>query len=113
MLRDFCDWCETTPLSAADCAFLPVSNQEDPDMEYEPVSYRKVFLDDEDVEFDPNDEDAGSAEASLNQQDGEDVSADGDDRPCSDDSYRYSDDHESYSGDSEHDDRANQKEGVE
>lgn len=102
-----------TVLSAADCVLLCVSNQEEPDMEYESVNYRKVFLDDEDVEVDPIEKDGGSAEASLNQHDGDDGGGGGDDRQGSDESYRYSDDHESYSDDSEHVADARQQEAGE
>lgn len=69
------------------------------------MSYRKVFLhDDEDAEEADQDQNGGSPETLPNQRDGED-------QHCSDDSYRYSEDHESYSEDSEHDDRSNQEKG--
>lgn len=71
------------------------------------MSYRKVFLnDDEDAEESDQDQDGGSAAKSANQRDGED-------QHCSDDSYRYSEDHESYSEDSEHEDRSNPEKGGE
>lgn len=83
------------------------SNHEDPDAEYESVSYKKVYLDDdEDAEEVDQDQDGRSTETSANQQDGED-------QHCSDDSYRYSEDHESYSEDSEHDDTTNPEKGGE
>lgn len=71
------------------------------------MSYRKVFLnDDEDAEEANQDQNGESPENWSNQQDGED-------QHCSDDSYRYSEDHESYSDDSEHDDRTNTEKGGE
>lgn len=83
-------------------------------MGYEPVHYRKVFLDDEDVEVGPDEKDRRSAEASSDQHDGDDADAgDGDDRHCSDERYHYSDDHESFSDDSERDDGAGQQEAGE
>lgn len=86
---------------------LITSNHEDPDAEYESVSYKKVYLDDdEDAEEVDQDQDGRSTETSANQQDGED-------QHCSDDSYRYSEDHESYSEDSEHDDTTNPEKGGE
>nr|XP_020480855.1 protein FAM161A isoform X2 [Monopterus albus] len=59
------------------------SDQQVEDMGYEPVLYRKVFLDDEDVGDEPHD---------------------------SDESYHYSGDHEGYSDDSEHDADTRQQE---
>lgn len=89
-------------------------------MGYEPVHYRQVFLDDEDVEVDPDEEDGGSDKASLNHRDGDDASIHcpdqdyhGDDQHCSDESYHYSDDHENYSDDSEHDADTRQQEAGE
>ncbi|XP_044045438.1 protein FAM161A [Siniperca chuatsi] len=91
------------------------SDEEEPDMGYEPVHYRKVFLDDEDVDADPNEREGGreeeeSDETSLNRRDGEDAGSHrsdqdyhGDDHHYSDESFHYSDDHENYSDDSEHD----------
>ncbi|XP_034445260.1 protein FAM161A [Hippoglossus hippoglossus] len=88
------------------------SDQEDADMGYQPVRYRKVFLDDEDVE-EPSErgrgrEDKDSDEASSNRHNGDDPGGHrsdegdrGDDQHGSDDSYHYSDDHENYSDDSE------------
>nr|XP_046231587.1 protein FAM161A [Scatophagus argus] len=96
------------------------SSQEEPDAAYEPVRYRKVFLDDEDVEFDPNERDGGSDEASSNRHDRDedgshrsDEDRHGDDGQGSDQSYRYSDDHEEYSDDSEHDADARRQEAGE
>ena len=82
-----------------DCVLVFLSDQEEPDMGYKPVHYRKVFLDDE------AERDRGSSETSLSRRDGEDDRghrSDGDDHG-SEDSYHYSDDHEDYSEDSEHD----------
>ncbi|XP_071359737.1 protein FAM161A [Trachinotus anak] len=102
------------------------SDQEDPDMGYLPVHYRKVFLDDDDDVDHPDQRDQGredkeSDEASLNQRDGEDDSAHrsdedergDDDHHYSDESYHYSDDHENYSEDSEHDADTRQQEAGE
>ncbi|XP_034756728.1 protein FAM161A isoform X2 [Etheostoma cragini] len=106
------------------------SDQEEPDMGYKPVHYRRVFLDDEDAEADPDDKEAASTKTSLNRRDGEDASAshhserdsrrdDDDDDDADDDdeedhdseeSYHYSDDHENYSDDSEHDADTTQQE---
>ena len=82
-------------------------------MGYQPVRYRKVFLDDEDVD-DPNErgrgrEDKDSDEASSNRRHKGDAPGAqrsdegdrGDDPHGSDDGYHYSDDHENYSDDSE------------
>ncbi|XP_029294006.1 protein FAM161A [Cottoperca gobio] len=85
------------------------SEQEEPDMGYKPVHYRKVFLDDEDVEVDTDEKAGRSGEASLPHRDSEDACS-----HLSDQDYRggrhlhdsdesYSDDHENYSDDSEHD----------
>ncbi|XP_054461245.1 protein FAM161A [Anoplopoma fimbria] len=74
------------------------SDQEEPDMGYKPVHYRKVFLDDGDV--DPKD--GGSDKASHGRRSDQDHRGDHGDR-SSDESYHYSDDHENYSDDSEHD----------
>ncbi|XP_061581189.1 protein FAM161A isoform X2 [Cololabis saira] len=91
------------------------NDPEEADADYEPVCYRKVFLDDEDID-DTDERDGGRVEdesdkASSNNQDGEDGSGhhmeedhDGKDYHYSDDSYHYSDDHENYSDDSDHDD---------
>ncbi|XP_059185063.1 protein FAM161A [Centropristis striata] len=88
------------------------SDQEEPDMGYKPVHYRKVFLDDDDTETDPDKRDSSRDEASLNHRDGGDSSShrsdqdyhgENDDEHESDESYHYSDDHENYSDDSEHD----------
>lgn len=70
------------------------------------MSYRKVYLDDEDREEADQDQNGGSPEISLTQRDG-------DNQDCSDDSYHYSEDHESYSEDNEHDDRTNRDKGGE
>ncbi|XP_069386477.1 protein FAM161A [Paralichthys olivaceus] len=100
------------------------SDQENSDMGYQPVRYRKVFLDDEDVD-DPNErgrgkEDKDSDEASSNRHDGDDPAGHrsaegdcGDDRRGSDDSYHYSDDHENYSDDSKSDADAQKHETTE
>lgn len=77
-------------------------------MGYEPVHYRRVFLDDEDMEVEPAEKDGGG---SLNRRDGDEASH-GDGGHSSDQSYRYSDDHESYSDDSECDTAAQQETGV-
>ncbi|XP_076584809.1 protein FAM161A [Chaetodon auriga] len=96
------------------------SDQEEPDMGYEPVHYRQVFLDDEDMEVDPDEKDGGSDDASLNHHDGDDASSHrsdqdyhGDDKHSSDESYHYSDDHENYSDDSEHEADTRQQEAGE
>ncbi|XP_008283199.1 protein FAM161A [Stegastes partitus] len=90
------------------------SDLEELDMGYEPVHYRKVFLDDEDGD-DEDERDEGrdgeeeSDKASSSHRDAEDASGRctaedhrGDNRHYSDESYHYSDDHENYSDDSEH-----------
>ncbi|XP_033479563.1 protein FAM161A [Epinephelus lanceolatus] len=97
------------------------SDQDEPDMGYKPVHYRKVFLDDEDVDVDTRD--GGSDATSLNHRDGEEASShhsdqdyrrnDDDDDAHSDESYHYSDDHENYSDDSEHDADTTQQEAGE
>lgn len=87
-----------------DGAVLCGSNQEEPDTDYEPVHYRRVFLDDEDMEVESADKDGGGGEGSLTQHDG-------DDGHGSDQSYGYSDDHESYSDGSECDAAAQQETG--
>ncbi|XP_028461778.1 protein FAM161A [Perca flavescens] len=99
------------------------SEQEEPDMGYKPVHYRRVFLDDEDAEADPDETEGASDKTSPNHRDGEDAGGhhserdsrrdddDGDDDDHdSDDSYHYSDDHETYSDDSEHDADTTQQE---
>lgn len=86
---------------------LIISDLEEADLGYEPVHYRKVFLDD-DVD-DPAEKEGGRAdeesdEVSSNYQDSHHTEKDclGDDCHYSDESYQYSDDHENYSEDSEH-----------
>ncbi|XP_041837826.1 protein FAM161A [Melanotaenia boesemani] len=86
------------------------------DMDYEPVLYRKVFLDDEDID-DPSErkgqrEDEEEGDKPVNHQDGEDGSRPhteedyhASDQHYSDDSYHYSDDHENFSEDSDADSR--------
>lgn len=76
-----------TFLSSSDRVVLCVSDPEEVDSAYEAVRYRKVFLDDEDAEVDPDDKDGRSAEASPDQHEGDD------------ERYHYSDDHESCSDD--------------
>ncbi|XP_060923432.1 protein FAM161A [Limanda limanda] len=80
------------------------SDQEDADMGFQPVRYRKVFLDDEDVD-DPTERRRGTEDedqASSNRHAGDDPGGHhGDDQHGSDDGYHYSDDHENYSDDSE------------
>lgn len=83
------------------------SDLEEADLGYEPIHYRKVFLDD-DVD-DPAEKEGGRAdeesdEVSSNYQDSHHTEKDclGDDSHYSDESYQYSDDHENYSEDSEH-----------
>lgn len=121
-----------------DSSLLLFSEQDEADMGYEPVRYRKVFLDDEDMEVNP-DESEGSRRgeeedeeerdrASPHHHDREDAGSphsdedyrrDGDrrysDESChySDDHEHYSDDHEHYSDDSEHDVDSKQQEAVE
>ncbi|KAK5865441.1 hypothetical protein PBY51_019709 [Eleginops maclovinus] len=92
--------------------------QEEPDMGYKPVHYRKIFLGDDDV--DPEEKEGGSEATSQSHRDSEDASShhsdqnyhkDGDHQD-SDGSYHYSDDHENYSDDSEHEaDTSQQEEG--
>ncbi|XP_062282365.1 protein FAM161A [Scomber scombrus] len=96
------------------------SEQDEADTGFESVHYRKVFLDDEDMEVDP-DESEGSRKgkeeeeeerdrASSHHRDREDAGSprsDEDyrrdvDRRYSDESCHYSDDHEHYSDDHEH-----------
>ncbi|XP_029916249.1 protein FAM161A [Myripristis murdjan] len=72
-----------------------LSDREEADLGYEPVRFRKVYLDDEDVEAEEPEEAGG-------EQDGEDAAHYSDDHHDSDNSYHYSDDHEDYSDDSEH-----------
>ncbi|KAM3623179.1 uncharacterized protein V6R79_008018 [Siganus canaliculatus] len=95
-------------------------SDEEADMGNEPVYYRKVFLDDEDVEVDADVRDGRSDEPSLGRSDRDDGSSHhsdgdyhGDDRRYSDESYHYSDDHENYSEDSEHDADTKQQEAAE
>lgn len=78
-------------------------------MGYESVHYRKVFLDDEDDEADPNKTDETVAEALLNHHDEDDGSDGGENGRLSDQSYGYSDDHESCSGDSDRDSKTGQQ----
>ncbi|KAK1886989.1 Protein FAM161A [Dissostichus eleginoides] len=75
------------------------SEQEEPDMGYKPVHYRKVSLGDNDV--DPEEKEGGSEVTSQSLRDSEDASSHHSDQD-SDGSYHYSDDHENYSDDSEH-----------
>ncbi|XP_075993038.1 protein FAM161A [Genypterus blacodes] len=89
------------------------SETEEPDVEYEPLCFRKVFLNDEDDEADIE-ELAGRGE----EEEGDKVSthccqAEEDLRRTSDGSYGYSVDQEDYSDDSEHDVGARQQEGGE
>ncbi|KAG8014526.1 hypothetical protein GBF38_003024, partial [Nibea albiflora] len=51
------------------------SDQEESDMGFEPVHYRKVFLDDEDVEVDPEEKEGGSDQASSNHCDGDNTNS--------------------------------------
>ncbi|XP_029378929.1 protein FAM161A [Echeneis naucrates] len=107
---------------ASHCSDSKQSDEDDPDMGYLPVHYRKVFLnDDEDVdesdEREQGKEDEQSNAASLSQSDGEDQCSrhsDDDDRGdgdrYSDGCYHYSDDHENYSEGSEHDTDTRQQE---
>lgn len=74
-----------------------ISEQLEGDLGCEPVHYRKVFLDDDEL----SDEGGREDEASLNPREHEDYH--GDERYDSDESYHYSDDHENYSDDSEPD----------
>ncbi|XP_070684054.1 protein FAM161A [Pempheris klunzingeri] len=78
------------------------SDQEGSDFGFEPLRYRKVFLNDEDAEVDP---DEREDEASTSHRDGEDS------RHYSDESCHYSDDHENYSDEGERDAEANDGEG--
>ncbi|XP_071385991.1 protein FAM161A [Centroberyx affinis] len=89
-----------------------LSDKEESDTGYEAVHYRKVYLDDEEGETDPEEREAGREEeeeeadgAPLGRREGEDAGhySDDDDHHDSDDSYRYSDDHENYSDGSERD----------
>lgn len=89
--------------------------------EYEPVLYRKVFLDGEDFNDSAErtgsrEEEGGGDEALFNQEEEEDASGHhteddyhGSDAHCSDES--YSDDHENYSDDSEHEALSRQEAG--
>ncbi|XP_068451702.1 protein FAM161A [Clinocottus analis] len=92
------------------------SDQEEPDMGYKPVHYRKVYLDDGDAEGTPSERDGGGSSAGASPSrggggdggrrsgQGQGHRADEDDADHdSEESYRYSDDHENYSDDSEHD----------
>lgn len=79
-----------------------VSDQDESELGYEPVQYRRVFLNDEDVEVNPSEEVGGGAESSQKRHDeGEDDA--GDNAHCSDDNYSYSDVNESYSSDTDDD----------
>ncbi|KAM4611291.1 protein FAM161A [Polymixia lowei] len=96
------------------------SDKEETDMGYAPVHYRKVYLDDEDLEanleereaqeeeYKPNKEVKGDRHP-LSRHKGEDIRHYSDDdghsdnNRYSDDSYHYSDDHENDSDNSEHD----------
>lgn len=82
---------------------LSCSDQDDADMGYKPVHFRKVFLDDDGVEEDPED-------ASSRHSDEEDCD---DNHHDSDDGFHYSDDHENYSGESEHEGDTTQQETQE
>ncbi|CAB1413590.1 unnamed protein product [Pleuronectes platessa] len=74
------------------------SDQEDADLGFQPVRYRKVFLDDEDVD-DPTERGGrGTEDKDMGTTPG---GQRGDDQHGSDDGYHYSDDHEDYSDDSE------------
>lgn len=84
-----------------------VSDQDEPDLGYEPVRYRRVFLDDEDLEFNPNEEGGGGAVEGE-----EDVGDGAADAHRSDDNISYSDDRESYSSDSDHDMETTQQEAA-
>ncbi|XP_032419539.1 protein FAM161A [Xiphophorus hellerii] len=85
------------------------NNQSDQgEADFKTVHYRKVYLDDEDIncasDNDEEREEQKSDQASLNHRQSEDASGHhGDDPQYSDESYNYSDDHESFSDDSEHD----------
>ncbi|MEQ2173957.1 hypothetical protein GOODEAATRI_002923 [Goodea atripinnis] len=104
------------------CLFLSfISDQEN--AEYKTVQCRKVFLDDEDIHFDVENEEErdgqDSYKASLNHLENENASGHltehdyhGDDPHYSDESYHYSDDHENFSEDSEHDVDVKQQESV-
>ncbi|XP_029998699.1 protein FAM161B isoform X2 [Sphaeramia orbicularis] len=83
------------------------SDQDEADMGYKPVHIRKVFLDDDGVEADPDErhEDASSRRSDEDDHD--------DNHHDSDDSYHYSDDHENYSGESEHEGDSRQQETEE
>uniref|UniRef100_UPI0037E77F5E protein FAM161A n=1 Tax=Semicossyphus pulcher TaxID=241346 RepID=UPI0037E77F5E len=85
--------------------------EDDADIGHAPVLYRKVFLDDDDVEEDPKAREGGSDEPSTNHHSDQDD--EGEDQQYSDDSYHYSDDHENYSDDSEHDVDTKQQEAEE
>ncbi|XP_047221230.1 protein FAM161A isoform X1 [Girardinichthys multiradiatus] len=91
--------------------------------EYKTVHCKKVFLDDEDIHFDVENEEErdgqDSYKASLNHLENENASGHltehdchGDDPHYSDESYHYSDDHENFSEDSEHDVDVKQQESV-
>ncbi|KAM4749793.1 protein FAM161A isoform 2-T2 [Anableps anableps] len=96
------------------------SDQEDAD--FKAVHYRKVYLDDEDINCGADNEEGEEQEcdqASLNHRESEDASghltehdSHGDDPRYSDESYHYSDDHENFSDDSEHDVDDRQQESV-
>ncbi|XP_044197754.1 protein FAM161A [Thunnus albacares] len=91
------------------------SEQDEPDMGSEPVHYRKVFLDDEDMEVDPDkseEEEEEDREDAGSHRSDEDYRRD-DDHRYSDDSFHYSDDHEQYSDDSERDVDSRQQEAGE
>ncbi|XP_027872183.1 protein FAM161A [Xiphophorus couchianus] len=85
------------------------NNQSDQgEADFKTVHYRKVYLDDEDIncasDNDEEREEQKSDQASLNRRESEDASGHhGDDPQYSDESYNYSDDHENFSDDSEHD----------
>lgn len=81
-----------------------VSDQDEPDLGYEAVRYRRVFLDDEDLAVNPNEEDGGGADG------GEEEACDGGADADRSDDNSYSDDHESYSSDSDHDVETTQQE---
>ncbi|CAN9493104.1 unnamed protein product [Ophioblennius macclurei] len=79
------------------------SEQEESDVEY--VSYRKVFLHDDEDDDDDDLDDPGEREGVEREGDSEEQHGD--------DSYHYSDDHEDYSDDSEHDTDTKQEEAGE
>lgn len=79
------------------------SDRDDPDMGYKPVHFRKVYLNDDGDEDDPNEtETAGKDKRDEGERDNSDSQRSEEDHQDSDENDHYSDDHDNYSDESEH-----------